>query len=76
MLYSEKQERSRRFQLALRMGIPILLLIGVVLFYLFWKSQFKITSIDLVIFAAILFISVYFLFFLINLGQSETYIDR
>ncbi|BDY13079.1 EAL domain-containing protein [Hydrogenimonas cancrithermarum] len=76
MLYSEKQERSRRFQLALRMGIPILLLIGVVLFYFFWKNKFEITSIDLVIFIAILFISVYFLFFLINLGQSETYIDR
>jgi len=76
MLYSEKQERSRRFQLALRMGIPILFLIGAVLFYLFWKSQFNITPVDLMVFAVILFISVYFLFFLINLGQSETYIDR
>jgi len=76
MLYSEKQERSRRFRLALRMGIPILLLIGVVIFYVFRQNQFNINEVDIVIFVTILFISIYFLFFLINLGQSETYIDR
>jgi len=76
MLFSEKQERARRFRLALRMGLPILFLIGVVLFSLFWKNHFEISVIDLVFFIIILFTSVYFLFFLINLGQSETYIDR
>ncbi len=76
MLYSETQERSRRFRLALRMGLPILLLIGVVVFYIFRQIRFEITVIDVAIFLFILFISVYFLFFLINLGQSETVIDR
>ncbi|WP_456449615.1 EAL domain-containing protein [Hydrogenimonas sp.] len=76
MLFSEKEERSRRFRLALRMGIPILMLIGVVLFYIFRQNRFEINEIDIAIFVSILFISVYFLFFLINLGQSETYIDR
>ena len=76
MLYSETQERSRRFRLALRMGLPILLLIGVVVFYIFRRIRFEITEFDVAIFLSILFVSVYFLFFLINLGQSETVIDR
>ncbi len=76
MLYSEKQERSRRFRLALRMGVPILLLIAVVIFYIFRQNRFVVNEVDIAIFVAILFISVYFLFFLINLGQAETYIDR
>ena len=76
MLYSETQERSRRFRLALRMGLPILLLIGVVVFYIFRQIRFEISETDVAIFLFILFISVYFLFFLINLGQSETVIDR
>ncbi|WP_300362771.1 GGDEF domain-containing protein [Hydrogenimonas sp.] len=76
MLFSEKQERSRRFRLALRMGIPILMLIGVAIFYFFRQERFEINEIDIAIFVGILFISIYFLFFLINLGQSETYVDR
>ena len=76
MLYSEKQERSRRFRLALRMGIPILLLIGALVFYIFRQNAFRIDEVDIAIFVGILFISIYFLFFLINLGQSETYVDR
>ncbi len=76
MLVSEKLERSRRFRLALRMGVPILLLIGVVLISFFRQNGFHFTEIDLIIFATILFVSIYFLFFLINASQSEIYIDR
>ncbi|WP_456451813.1 EAL domain-containing protein [Hydrogenimonas sp.] len=76
MLYSEMRERSRRFRLALRMGIPILLLIGIVLFYIIRQVHLEIDTIDVSIFLVILFVSIYFLFFLINLGQSETCIDR
>ncbi|WP_353661591.1 GGDEF domain-containing protein [Hydrogenimonas sp. SS33] len=76
MLYSEIAERSRRFRLALRMGIPILLLIAVVIFYIVRHRHIEIAGIDIAIFALILFISIYFLFFLINLGQSETVTDR
>ncbi|WP_236579216.1 EAL domain-containing protein [Hydrogenimonas urashimensis] len=76
MLFSEKQERARRFRLALRMGIPILLLISVLVFYFFRQSRLQIERLDIAVFVAVLFISVYFLFFLINLGQSETLVDR
>ncbi len=76
MLFSEKRERARRFGLALRMGIPILLLIGVVLFYFFRNNKFAIHDIDIAILSAILLISIYFIFFLINTGQSEILVDR
>ncbi|WP_457596118.1 EAL domain-containing protein [Hydrogenimonas sp.] len=76
MLHSEIKERSRRFRLALRMGVPILLLIGAVVVYLLRRETFAPDALDIALFALILFVSVYFLFFLINMGQSETYIDR
>lgn len=75
MLFSEKRERAHRFGLALRMGIPILLLISVIIFYFFQNSKFVIDDIDIVIFTLILLVSIYFLFFLINMGQSETLMD-
>ncbi len=76
MLYSESQERARRFRLALRMGIPILLLIGVIITYMAVQNRFELSRFDIVLVIAVIFISTYFLFFLINLGQAETYIDR
>ncbi|BBG64705.1 diguanylate cyclase/phosphodiesterase (GGDEF & EAL domains) with PAS/PAC sensor [Hydrogenimonas sp.] len=76
MLYSESQERARRFRLALRMGIPILLLVGVILIYILKQAKLELSGLDIVLILAVLFISTYFLFFLINLGQAETYIDR
>ncbi len=76
MLYSESQERARRFRLALRMGIPILLLIGVIVTYIVKQNRFVPSEFEIVLIVAVLFISTYFLFFLINLGQAETYIDR
>ncbi len=76
MLYSESQERARRFRLALRMGIPILLLIGVIVAYIVKQNRFVPSEFEIVLILAVLFISTYFLFFLINLGQAETYIDR
>ena len=76
MLYSEHLERARRFRLALRMGLPILLLVAAALFALLQKSRYTITTADIFVTSLILFISVYFLFFLINTGQSESFIDR
>jgi len=76
MLYSKKQERSRRFRLALRMGIPILLLMSILIFYVIRQKNFAFTSLEIALFATIAYIAVYFIFFLINLGQNETYVDR
>jgi len=75
MLYSEIEERARRFRLALRMGIPILLLIVIAFLFLLRQTKYQIFGIDIAIFVTILFISVYFLFFLISLNQNETVID-
>lgn len=58
------------------MGIPILLLIGVIVAYVVRKNGFIPSESEIVLILAVLFISTYFLFFLINLGQAETYIDR
>ena len=58
------------------MGIPILLLIGVIVTYMVVQNRFELSGFDIVLIAAVLFISTYFLFFLINLGQAETYVDR
>jgi len=76
MLYSKKQERSRRFRLALRMGVPILLLVGILIFYIFRQENYTFHSLDIALFTIIFFVAIYFIFFLINLGQNETYVDR
>jgi len=77
MLLSEREERQRRFKLALRAGIPILLLISLVFYSLFFKEsdiQFNIEN--AFILASILFITVYFIYFLIELAAKETLIDQ
>jgi EAL domain-containing protein (putative c-di-GMP-specific phosphodiesterase class I) len=75
MYISLKAERTRRFSLALRMGIPILLLISVLVYYLFSANQIEFNAFDLSAALLIVAVSIYFLFFLINLGQNETLID-
>jgi len=77
MLLSERQERERRFKLALRAGIPVVLLISLVLYSIFFKNE-KIT-LDLentFLLTSILFITVYFIYFLMDLSVKETLIDQ
>jgi len=77
MLVSQKEERGRRFSLALRAGIPVLLLVFLVFYTTIDKSE-KI-SIDLrdgMLLAAITFIAIYFIYFLMNLSVQETIIDQ
>jgi EAL domain-containing protein (putative c-di-GMP-specific phosphodiesterase class I) len=77
MLLSEREERQRRFTLALRAGIPILLLVSLVFYSLFFKeSDIKFNIENTFILVSILFISVYFIYFLIDLGAKETLIDQ
>ena len=77
MLFSERQEREQRFKLALRATIPILALIGLV----FYASYFKGGEvIDLnfenkLLIAAIVFISVYFIYFFLERSVKESLID-
>jgi diguanylate cyclase (GGDEF)-like protein len=70
MTYTEKKERSHRFVLALRMGLPIFLMSVIALYALF--SQTSSTVDSLIVLALLLFaMAVYFLFFLINQSSYE-----
>ncbi len=77
MLLSELQERSRRFKLALRAGIPILVLIFLVLYSTFYNgTNIAINLKNTAFIAALLFITVYFIYFLMELSAKETLIDQ
>ncbi len=77
MLLSERQERERRFKLALRAGIPIIFLISLVLYSTFFKNNSVELNIENgILMGAILFITVYFIYFLMELSIRETLIDQ
>ncbi|MGB5507134.1 MAG: GGDEF domain-containing protein [Sulfurovum sp.] len=77
MLYSEKEERGRRFSLALRAGIPVLILIFLVFYTtIYHEETITITLRDGVLLAAITFIAIYFIYFLMNLSVQETLLDE
>ena len=77
MLLSARQERARRFKLALRAGIPVVLLVSLVLYSTFLKDHtLKLTLENGFLIAAILFITVYFIYFLMELSAKETLIDQ
>lgn len=77
MLLSERQERERRFKLALRAGIPVVLLISLVLYSTFFNdTPLELTPGNTFLIGAILFITVYFIYFLMELSVKETLIDQ
>ncbi len=77
MLLSERQERERRFKLALRAGIPVVLLVSLVLYSTFFKDNaIALTMENSFLIGAILFITVYFIYFLMELSVKETLIDQ
>jgi len=77
MLLSERQERERRFKLALRAGIPIILLISLVLYSTFFKNNTIVFNLEnAILMGAILFTTVYFIYFLMALSVKETLIDQ
>ena len=77
MLLSERQERERRFKLALRAGIPVILLTSLVLYSTFFKDRYiDLTFENSTLLGAILFITVYFIYFLMELSAKETLIDQ
>ena len=77
MLLSERQERERRFKLALRAGIPVVLLISLVLYSTFFKDDaIEITVENTFLVSALLFITIYFIYFLMDLSVKETLIDQ
>jgi len=77
MLLSELEERKRRFTLALRAGIPILLLVFLVFYTTIYEDHQIIISLkDVILLTAITFITIYFIYFLMNLSVKETMLDE
>ncbi len=77
MLLSELQERERRFKLALRAGIPVVLLISLVFYSTFFRKERFAFDLEItVLLGALLFITVYFIYFLMELSAKESLIDQ
>jgi len=77
MLLSELEERGRRFKLALRAGIPILLLIGLIVYIVFLKEgTLHFTTENYLLMGAVIFISIYFIYFLLEQDAQETLLDQ
>jgi EAL domain-containing protein (putative c-di-GMP-specific phosphodiesterase class I)/GGDEF domain-containing protein len=77
MLLSQKKERQRRFALALRAALPILMLVGLIFYTMFLRgNNINLSLENKVLIGAIVFISVYFVYFLIDLSAKETLIDQ
>ncbi|RLA70567.1 MAG: EAL domain-containing protein [Epsilonproteobacteria bacterium] len=77
MLQSQKEERGRRFTLALRAGIPVLLLVFLVFYTTMHKGEVpSISLLDGLLLTGITFVTIYFIYFLMNLSVQETIIDQ
>jgi EAL domain-containing protein (putative c-di-GMP-specific phosphodiesterase class I)/GGDEF domain-containing protein len=77
MLLSELEERKRRFTLALRAGIPVLLLVFLVFYTTIYADQQITFSIkDGILLTALTFITIYFIYFFMNLSVKETMLDQ
>ena len=77
MLLSTKEERERRFKLALRAGIPILLLVSLLFLTTFSKGSFAaLTMENALLMGGLVFITVYFIYFLLELDVKETLLDQ
>ncbi len=76
MLLSEREERERRFKLALRAGLPIILLIGLVLYAtLFSNEPLHLTVGNGILMGALVFTTVYFIYFFMEITIDESLID-
>ena len=77
MLLSKLEERERHFKLALRAGIPVLILIFLVFFTtLSTNNTFTLIIQNVFLIASITFITIYFIYFLMNVSVKETLIDQ
>lgn len=74
MTYTETKERSHRFVLALRMGLPIFLMSVIALYTLFSQPYSTLASLVFLSFL-LLTTAVYFIFFLINQSSYENITD-
>ena len=77
MLLSELEERERRFKLALRAGIPVVLLISLVFYSIFFRdSTISFDTESAFLFGSLVFVTVYFIYFLMELSVKESLLDQ
>jgi len=77
MLASALEERERRFKLALRAGIPLIVMFSLMFYSSFSRSGFvKLTPTVSLLMAGLVFITIYFIYFLLELDVKETLLDR
>lgn len=77
MLISAKEERERRFKLALRAGMPILAFVSLLFYTTFSRDRPITLSIEnALLMAGLVFIIVYFIYFLLELDVKETLLDN
>jgi len=77
MLISEQNERGRKFKLALRAGLPILVLVGLIAYAMFFRYdvvQFGLG--EAMMTAALVFVTTYFIFFLLEEDSQKTLLDH
>ena len=77
MLQSVREERSRHFKLALRIGIPVLVFVFLLAYAVFFREEeFELTTEAILILGGMVFAIVYFIFFALELSRKETLLDR
>jgi len=76
MLVSEQEERGRKFKLAIRAGMPVLALIALVGYSTFFQNENLHLGIrEISLGAALVFVTTYFIFFLLEEDGQKTLID-
>jgi EAL domain-containing protein (putative c-di-GMP-specific phosphodiesterase class I)/GGDEF domain-containing protein len=76
MLSSEHEERGRKFKLAIRAGLPVLALIGLVVYGTFFQNgNIHIGLHEVVMGAALVFVTTYFIFFLLEEDSQNSLLD-
>jgi len=77
MLQSVREERSRHFKLALRIGIPVLLFVFLLAYVVFFREErIEWNTETVAILLAMIFVIVYFIYFALELSRKETLLDR
>ena len=76
MLESVKEERARHFQLALRIGIPVMVLVLVLAYAVFFHgNRIALNTQSVVLMSGLIFVVVYFIYFALEQSQKESLID-
>ena len=75
MLLPEEKERAIRFKLALRIGLPVFILFLIIILSFFSFGEGRIPTFFLVIAISSFVVMIYYIFYLIYVGQEERITD-